>query len=126
MPFIVGANEISVAGSFGIAVYPEDGEDARTLMRHADLAMYNAKAGGAVRWHFFSRELGERVEARLAVENALAGSIERNELSLVYQPKFQAADMKQVIARLDVAEKLWQKQNGEPQRDGAPAQPASD
>ena len=92
MPYRVGNNEIRAAGSFGIAVYPDDGKDAGTLMRCADLAMYNAKAADAVEWRFFSRELGERVEARLNLENALAGAIARNEFSLVYQPKFWAAD----------------------------------
>lgn len=91
-PCLLAANEVRVAGSFGIAIYPEDGNDAGALMRRADLAMYKAKASGALQWHFFSSELGEQVEARLKIENALGGAIGRNELSLVYQPKYRAVD----------------------------------
>lgn len=60
------------------------------LMRHADLAMYNAKGSGGSRWDFFAKEMSERTESRLRLESALNHALDRNELSLLFQPKIAA------------------------------------
>ena len=90
-PLSLAGHEVSTAGSIGIAVYPDDGADAGVLMRHADLAMYNAKHGGGAQWHFFAREMSEQVAVRLRIENDLGQALERRELFLLYQPKIAAA-----------------------------------
>ena len=87
--FSGGAQRVRTAASIGIAIYPNDGKDAGTLMRHADLAMYQAKGEGGDRWHFFAKEMSTRVESRLRLETALRGALERNEFVLHYQPKFE-------------------------------------
>lgn len=86
--FPLGPKEVRTQASIGIAICPDDGEDTGTLMRQADLAMYKAKESGGATWVLFSRELSERLEARLAMESALAAAVENGELFLVYQPRF--------------------------------------
>jgi diguanylate cyclase (GGDEF)-like protein len=87
--YSIGNHEVRASASIGISVYPTDGSDAGTLMRHADLAMYKAKHGGTP-WFFFSRELSERVGSRLKVETALVGALAEKEFHLFFQPKFDA------------------------------------
>ena len=96
-PNLVGAVRLDdtvlhVSCSIGVAVWPRDGDDVETLMRHADAAMYSAKAAGrnAVRW--FSPELTERVRTRATIESALRGAWERGELALHWQPRIDARD----------------------------------
>ncbi len=88
--YSIGDHEVRASASIGIAVYPNDGEDVGTLMRHADLAMYKAKHGEGGPWCFFSQELSERMGARLTLEAALVAALARNEFHLFYQPKFHA------------------------------------
>ncbi|MDJ0832320.1 MAG: EAL domain-containing protein [Gammaproteobacteria bacterium] len=101
--------DLQVNASLGIALYPNDGEDADTLMRCADLAMYKAKEHKSSQWHLFSEEMKLKVEESLALETALAGAIKHNELELYLQPQFAVGGM-----RLAACEALlrWQN-NGE-------------
>lgn len=89
-PHAVEGAELHVSCSVGIAVYPDDARDIDTLMRHADAAMYQAKAEGRDSAHFFTAELNERAQRRLQVESLLRRAVERNELSLHYQPRVDA------------------------------------
>lgn len=91
-PHIVEGIELTVTPSIGIAVYPQDGEDLPSLIKHADVAMYHAKAEGRAQYSFFRAEMNQRVMARLSIENALRRAINRNELSLDYQPIFSLPD----------------------------------
>ena len=88
----LGRHQVSTTVSAGIAVFPNDGEDPETLIRNADLAMYRAKRESGSGWRFFSRELGERVAARLRMEADLARALERAELELHYQPRFATSE----------------------------------
>ena len=89
-PYAVDGYEIRTNASLGIAMYPENGENADTLMRSADLAMYRAKADGTSQWHLYSEDMREVLDVALELETALTGAIVRNELELFLQPQFHA------------------------------------
>jgi diguanylate cyclase (GGDEF)-like protein/PAS domain S-box-containing protein len=84
--FHIEGNEIHVSGSLGLALYPEDGEDAETLLKNADAAMYHAKELGRNGLRAFSMELGQRRAHRMKVEAALRRALKENELALHFQP----------------------------------------
>ncbi|HWF35736.1 MAG TPA: EAL domain-containing protein [Solirubrobacteraceae bacterium] len=84
-PFVLGANEHFVTVSIGIAI-AHGGELAENLVRDADAAMYRAKEHGRARYEVFDDAMRVRAMARLRVENDLRRALERDELSLVYQP----------------------------------------
>ena len=86
-PHVVGAHELHVTASIGIARYPDDGEDAETLIKHADTAMYHAKDHGRNAYHFFTSDMNARIMERQALEGHLRGALERREFVLHYQPK---------------------------------------
>jgi diguanylate cyclase (GGDEF)-like protein len=77
-PYFLADREIRTSGSIGISIYPDNGEDTNQLMRCADLAMYKAKGSGK-HWHFFAKEMSDKVEARLNIEAALNYAVEREE-----------------------------------------------
>jgi diguanylate cyclase (GGDEF)-like protein len=85
----IGRHEVRVAGSIGIAIYPDDGVDADTLVKHADLAMYHVKAAGRNGFDFYSRAMTEAVAKRLRLESGLRHAIECNEFIVHYQPKVE-------------------------------------
>jgi diguanylate cyclase (GGDEF)-like protein len=82
--------QAQVSASVGIAFFPRDGEDFDALVRHADLAMYQAKQQGRARYSFYHSELNERLIARVALERELAHAIAHGELVLYYQPVVDA------------------------------------
>ncbi|HEY5673833.1 MAG TPA: EAL domain-containing protein [Malonomonas sp.] len=87
-PFVLGSHEMVTPASIGIALYPEDGRDADTLLRHADIAMYHAKQQGRNSFHFYSEEMNRSARERLFLENHLRSDIEHQRgFRLVYQPK---------------------------------------
>ncbi len=86
-PVTLAGHEINVAASIGISVYPSDGDNAETLLRHADLAMYQVKSSGRNHVRFFLPELNQRADRRFAMESALRRAVERGELQLYYQPQ---------------------------------------
>ncbi|QAU32998.1 EAL domain-containing protein [Janthinobacterium sp. 17J80-10] len=79
--------ELFISCSVGVAVFPDDGKDIGSLMRHSDAAMYQAKEQGRNNVQFFTPQLNERVVRRLRLENDLRHATERNELLLYYQPR---------------------------------------
>jgi diguanylate cyclase (GGDEF)-like protein/PAS domain S-box-containing protein len=89
-PHHVAGEEFHVSCSIGIAVYPDDGLEIDVLMRHADVAMYEAKAIGRDNVQYFTVALNLRAQERLHLENSLRHAIERGELSLHYQPRIDA------------------------------------
>jgi diguanylate cyclase (GGDEF)-like protein len=90
-PFHALNHELIVTTSIGIAVYPEDGEDARTLLKNADAAMYQAKEQGRDRYRLFSPSLNHRALERLELEMGLRRGLELGEFELHYQPLIDSA-----------------------------------
>lgn len=84
------SGEHHVSASVGISVYPDDGSDADSLLKHADVAMYAAKAAGKGRYHFYDPALSEVLMRRLSSERALRQAIENDEFLLHYQPRVNA------------------------------------
>jgi diguanylate cyclase (GGDEF)-like protein len=85
-PFEIGGREVFAGASIGIAMFPEDGEDAETLLRNADTAMYEAKARGRNNMQFFTAALSEASARRLALENRLRHAAQNEDFRLCYQP----------------------------------------
>ncbi len=86
-PYYIDGTEIFSTCSIGIAVYPMDGEDSHTLLKHADLAMYQAKGLDRNNFQFFSRELNRQALERMMLESSMRKGLERGEFFLVYQPQ---------------------------------------
>jgi diguanylate cyclase len=87
-PIQLVSNSLVVTPSVGIAVYPQDGIDAETLLRNADLAMYFAKRRNPGTWAFFDVSMNAQALHRFTIEEQLRGALDRNEFSLQYQPQF--------------------------------------
>ena len=81
---------VRVSASIGIALFPEDAQDFETLVKHADIAVYQAKTLGRARYSFFHSELNFRLQASLELEQQLAHAIAHGELVLHYQPQVDA------------------------------------
>ncbi|MEN2396286.1 bifunctional diguanylate cyclase/phosphodiesterase [Pseudomonas halotolerans] len=97
-PFQAGEHEFFISASIGTSLYPQDGCDVATLVKNADAAMYRSKAKGRNRVESYTRDLTAQASERVALEHELRRAIERNELSLSFQPKFSLADNRLVGA----------------------------
>jgi diguanylate cyclase (GGDEF)-like protein len=87
-PFLLAnASSHTVQASIGISMFPQDGEDGEALLKHADIAMYAAKANGKGYFEFYRPHLSESLVVRLNKEQALRKAIERDEFELFYQPR---------------------------------------
>lgn len=86
-PIRLGNNEVIVSASIGITLAPFDSQEEEQLLKHADLAMYEAKAKGRNTFHFYSQELDEAANERLYIENELRYAIKEKQFSLHYQPQ---------------------------------------
>lgn len=91
-PFVWDDHRLNTSVSIGISVYPEDGEDTTTLIKHADMAMYHSKDRGHNGYSFFSQQLASEVEKRVARINALKSAVSHGEeFHLLYQPKISVS-----------------------------------
>lgn len=90
-PFVLDGRDVVLTASIGIAVYPDDGHDAASLLKHADTAMYHAKDSGRDNCQFYSASLTQRAQQRLNLENNLRHALDRGEFRLVYQPQLDLA-----------------------------------
>lgn len=90
-PFHLESRDVVLTTSVGIALYPNDGEDAETLLKHADTAMYHAKNEGRDNCQFYNLELTLHAEKRMHLENDLRNALQQNEFHLVYQPQLDVA-----------------------------------
>ena len=84
---VLEQHELHVTTSIGVSVYPDDGEDAETLIKNADTAMYQAKENGRHSYQYFKPVMNARAVERQSLEEGLRRALERNEFSLHYQPK---------------------------------------
>ncbi len=89
-PFPIHEQELSISASIGIALYPGDGETCQELLMNADAAMYNAKHNGRSDFSFFKPAMNMDARAQLKLLQDLRTGIERDELVLHFQPKFEA------------------------------------
>jgi diguanylate cyclase (GGDEF)-like protein/PAS domain S-box-containing protein len=85
-PCLADEQEVTLSASAGISVYPDDGTDADTLLRNADLAMYRAKQEGKNTYRFFTAEMSERALERMLLLDSLRIALERDEFEIVYLP----------------------------------------
>jgi len=110
-PYALGGHNGHVTASIGIAVFPEDGSDVPTLLKHADAAMYQAKENGKNRYVFYEPEMNRRAEQRLRLGRQLRRALERDQFSLCYQPQYDL-----VTGRMVAIEALvrWQDEDGVP------------
>ncbi len=89
-PFVLEDRQLTLTTSIGIAMYPEDGTDAATLLKHADTAMYHAKSSGRDNAQLYNVSLTQDIEHRMAMDTALRAAVEREEFALVYQPQIDS------------------------------------
>ena len=88
-PISVGAQELFVSASIGIALYPHDGEHVDALLENAGVAMYHAKANGRNRFSFYDDSMRAASAQRLALEGDLRKALEEEQFELYYQPQFE-------------------------------------
>jgi len=86
-PHAVGGHNLHIDGTIGISIYPTDGEDAETLIKNADIAMYHAKKKGRDNFQFFRSEMNLKAVERQILESSLRRALDREEFVLHYQPK---------------------------------------
>jgi len=104
-PFEISGREFTLTSSIGVAVYPEDGPDAQTLLKHADTAMYHAKRSGRDNSQMYRAALTEQAINRLELDTSLRVALGRGEFELLYQPLIDTS-----CGRMRAAEALirWQ------------------
>src|SRR5690606_37010353 len=89
-PFVIGGQTLSLTTSIGIAVFPDDGSDAATLIKHADTAMYDAKANGRDGCRYYNPTLTAEAVHRVELEAGLRRALELDEFVVMYQPQVDA------------------------------------
>lgn len=86
-PWLIQTNPISTTCSVGIAIFPKDGQDIISLMKNADIAMYEAKKHGRNTYHFFTEELNDAVLRIINLDKEMRNALKNNNYKLFYQPK---------------------------------------
>ena len=86
-PFKVAGLDQHISGSIGLALYPDDGPDAATLLKNADTAMFHGKALGKNSYQFFIPQMNTAVKRRAAMESNLRAAVKQRDFSIVYQPQ---------------------------------------
>ncbi len=86
-PFNVDGHELYVSASIGIALYPQDGTDMDSLIKHADVAMYHVKGQGKNGYQFYSNEMNAPYIEKLSLDTGIHKALDNNEFHLVYQPQ---------------------------------------
>jgi diguanylate cyclase (GGDEF)-like protein len=92
LPFEISGHQVFLGVSVGVAVFPQDGADPETLMRHADLAMAHAKRSGGSAAQFFEPTMNQSAFERLVLENELRDAVNHDQLVVFYQPKVLMKD----------------------------------
>ena len=92
LPFEISGHQVFLGVSVGVAVFPQDGADPETLMRHADLAMAHAKRAGGSAAQFFEPTMNQSAFERLVLENELRDAVQKDQLVVYFQPKVKMQD----------------------------------
>lgn len=108
-PVVVAGHELYAGMSLGVSIFPDDGGDERTLLSHADSALYHAKSEGRGNLQFYKGELMARVQRRVELENGLRQALGRNEFELYYQP---VVDLRTGRPRMAEALLRWRPNSG--------------
>ncbi|MCU7799769.1 MAG: EAL domain-containing protein [gamma proteobacterium symbiont of Lucinoma myriamae] len=87
-PFIIENNNVYVTFSIGTALYPENGNSSETLIKHADMAMYNIKGKGKNGHEFFSDHMQHLLQEHLSIENGIRRAIQENQFEVYFQPQY--------------------------------------
>lgn len=91
-PFVLENNEVTISTSIGITIAPDHGLDANSLLKNADLALYEAKAEGRGAFRYFEGEMDSKLRRRRALEQSLRAAVDRDEFELHYQPIVKISD----------------------------------
>lgn len=86
-PIKLACGEVTISTSIGISIAPDDAQDANTLMKNADMAMYRAKSNGRNNYQFFSSEMNDELAHQIQVEEDLRLALRNNEFELYFQPQ---------------------------------------
>jgi diguanylate cyclase (GGDEF)-like protein len=86
-PFEIEGKEVVVTSTIGISTFPEDGDEAAVLLKHAGMAAHHAKQRGGNTYRFYSKEINARSHERMSLESELRKALDNDELVLYYQPK---------------------------------------
>lgn len=97
-PIQINEQEVFVSASIGIAMAPNDASEATELLRYADIALYEAKAGGRNTWRFYAGDMNARIIERRRLESDLRFAIKNGELRLHFQPRYRISDGQMVGA----------------------------
>jgi len=95
-PIEVGEKSLTAGASIGVAVFPDDANNAEDLLKNADLALYHAKAEGRGRCRHFTVELGKERQRRMVLSGQLRAAIENGDIQAYFQPLVRARDMRVV------------------------------
>jgi predicted signal transduction protein with EAL and GGDEF domain len=89
-PYELDYYKLNTSCSIGISMYPVDSIESHILLRNAGTAMYSAKAKGGNRYQFYTDEMNQQVNSRLAVETELHRAVKENEFEVLFQPQVNA------------------------------------
>jgi diguanylate cyclase (GGDEF)-like protein len=94
VPFELGGHHVVIGASVGVAIAPDDGDDADQLLKNADMALYRAKEDGRAGFHFFKSEMDVKAQARRVLELDLRNAVSAGEFEVFYQPIVNLAENK--------------------------------
>ncbi len=89
-PYEVNGQSLHITASIGIAIFPDDGDNADAIIEHADAAMYHAKSAGRADFHFYQSAMTSKAVESMKLEHDLRQAIEKDELVIYFQPKFDS------------------------------------
>jgi diguanylate cyclase (GGDEF)-like protein/PAS domain S-box-containing protein len=100
-PMEIAGHRLYITTSIGITLFPNDGDDAETLLKNADTAMYRAKAAGRNAYQMATRELSRSTHDRMTLESGLHRALEQGEFELLYQPQVEIDEQETVIVGME-------------------------
>jgi predicted signal transduction protein with EAL and GGDEF domain len=95
-PFDIDGKSFHITCSIGISVFPGDGDDAETLVRHADLAMYHSKDKGKNQYYLFEQKMAKKINQRIEMEMNMRTAIENDEFQVYFQPQVNIRTLRPV------------------------------